>query len=370
MLSNNPAFFSGSYAPEDITFLLRRTVIALTPVALKERYLQDGRRHYSEMLSEERPPAPDHMAVYKAALREHRRRLARETLALASAIAAESRAGEPLGLVSLVRAGCPLGVLLRRALRLLGWDVRHYGVSIIRDRGIDHAALSLVERECRPENIYFVDGWTGKGAISGELSRSLAGRDGYDARQPRLAVLADLCGGSRLSASHEDWLIPFGLLGAPVAGLISRSLWADDGLHRCMVWESLREADQSRDFVDTVSALWTPDMVAASRARPAAVSDAARAECGRRSAELVRRIMREYGVDTPNRIKPGIAEATRALLRRVPDIVLVHRLNDPDVRLLLSLARRQGVRTEEVGAAIRPYKAVTIIRRIANPRRP
>lgn len=362
MLSRDPAFFSGSYAPEDITFLLRRTVIDLTPVDLKERYLQDGRRHYSEMLSEERPPSPDHMAVYKAALRDHKERLARETLALAAAIAAESRAGEPLGLVSLVRAGCPLGVLLRRALRLLGRDVRHYGVSIIRDRGIDHAALSLVERECRPENIYFVDGWTGKGAISGELSRSLAGRDGYDARRPRLVVLADLCGGSLLSASHEDWLIPFGLLGAPVAGLISRSLWADDGLHKCMVWESLREADQSRDFVDTVSSLWTPEMLAA--ARPAAVSDAARAECGKRSAELVRRVMREYGVDTPNRIKPGIAEATRALLRRVPDHVLVHRLDDPDVRLLLSLARRQGVGIEEAGAALHPYKAVTIIRKI------
>ena len=74
--------------------------------------------------------------------------------------------------------------------------------------------------------------------------------------------------------------------------------------------------------------------------------------------------MREYGVDTPNRIKPGIAEATRALLRRVPDHVLVHRLDDPDVRLLLSLARRQGVGIEEAGAALHPYKAVTIIRKI------
>ena len=38
-------FFSGSYAPEDITFLLRKTVIELTPVAEKEVWLQSGQRH-------------------------------------------------------------------------------------------------------------------------------------------------------------------------------------------------------------------------------------------------------------------------------------------------------------------------------------
>jgi hypothetical protein len=36
----------------------------------------------------------------------------------------------------------------------------------------------------------FVDGWTGKGAITGELSRTLKDRPGYP-EQPRLVVLAD-----------------------------------------------------------------------------------------------------------------------------------------------------------------------------------
>lgn len=357
-------FFSGSYAPEDITFLLRKTVIELTPVAEKEVWLQSGQRHYSEMLSEESVPTPEHMGIYAEALQDGKARLARETLALAAAIAAQPDAGGPIGLVSLVRAGCPLGVLLRRALTRMGRDVRHFGVSIIRDRGLDHAALSLVERECPPENIYFVDGWTGKGAISGELTRTLATRPGYAQRPPRLTVLADLCGTSWLAASCEDWLIPFGLLGAPVAGLISRSLWADDGLHKCMLWESLRHVDQTRAFVDTVSALWTDDMLAEAQRHPAVADPAQYAALRRQSGELVARLMRRFAIDAANRIKPGIAEATRALLRRVPEHVLVSRRADPDVRLLLGLAARHGIPVEEGGDAILPYKAVTIIRKV------
>lgn len=357
-------FFSGSYAPEDITFLLRKTVIALTPVEEKEARLQSGQCHYSEMLSEETVPTPEHMRIYAEALQDGKLRLAREVLSLAAAIAAQPAAPGPVGLVSLVRAGCPLGVLLRRALIRMGREVRHYGVSIIRDRGLDHVALTLVERECPPENIYFVDGWTGKGAISGELARTLAGRDGYAGRPPRLTVLADLCGTSWLAASCEDWLIPFGLLGAPVAGLISRSLWADDGLHKCMLWESLRHVDQTRVFVDTVSGLWTETMLAEAQRRPAVTDPEACALLRRQSEALVGRLMRQFGIDAPNRIKPGIAEATRALLRRVPEHVLVGSRTDRDVRLLLGLAERHGIPVEEAGEAILPYKAVTIIRKV------
>ncbi len=70
------------------------------------------------------------------------------------------------------------------------------------------------------DGIVFVDGWTGKGAITGELSRTLKDRPGYP-EQPRLVVLADPCGCAWLAASDDDWLILFGIMGAPVSGLIS-----------------------------------------------------------------------------------------------------------------------------------------------------
>ena len=55
-------------------------------------------------------------------------------------------------------------------------------------------------------------------------------------------------------------------------------------------------------------------------------------------------------MDSINRIKPGIAEATRAVLRRVPDHVFVRQMDDPDVSLLVGLAKEKGIRVTEAGA--------------------
>lgn len=351
--------FSGSYSANDIIFLLAPAKISLTPLARKEELLQSGARHYSEMLGEEKPPSAAHLEIYRQAMKISARRLAVESLALAMTIADRHAPGDPIILASLARAGCPLGVLLLRALRYLGYrNARHYGISIIRDRGLDAAAWNLLSAKAPPQNIYFVDGWTGKGAISRELRRSLGDLPCM------LVVLADPCGQADLSASREDWLIPFGILGAPISGLISRTLWSDKGLHKCMIWENMRAIDQSRQFADCVSALWSPDLQ----------KEAASLHCGppedqkqllrAKSQNLIDRLMQEYDVDSRNRIKPGIAEATRAVMRRVPDHVLVSSKTDADLALLLTLAKQANVRIIEKGRDIWPYKAVTIIRRV------
>lgn len=90
--------------------------------------------------------------------------------------------GASIALVSFVRAGLPLGVLLRRALVEMGRDARHYGISIIRDRGIDSVALEAIIKAHGAENIVFVDGWTGKGAIGGPDSRQPGGRRAFPVR--------------------------------------------------------------------------------------------------------------------------------------------------------------------------------------------
>jgi hypothetical protein len=53
------------------------------------------------------------------------------------------------------------------------------------------------------------------------------------------------------------------------------------------------------------------------------------------------------------------------VLRRVPDHVLVRDRNDSDVQLLMHLTEGAGVSVEEVGAALGPYRAVTIIRSVS-----
>ena len=77
-------------------------------------------------------------------------------------------------LVSLARAGTPVGVLMRRwAQHRHGLDLPHYAVSIVRGRGIDANALRWLAAHHDPADVVFVDGWTGKGAITRELAAAL-----------------------------------------------------------------------------------------------------------------------------------------------------------------------------------------------------
>ena len=351
---------SGSYDADDVHFLLRAMEIEVTDVQEKERLIQTRQRHYSEMISQEHPPSDTHKRLYQLALTQNGARMAADVQALAHALN-ERYNGTSIALVSFVRAGLPLGVLLRRALVEKGRDARHYGISIIRDRGIDNVALEAIIKTHGAENIVFVDGWTGKGAISGQIRDSLAGDSRFPA-DPRLVVLADPCGRAWLAASAEDWLIPSGILGATVSGLVSRSIWSSDpGLHGCVVYDHLAEHDVTMSFIHSIEAEraqratqpsaqpWTPEQASALQ---------------RGAVAAVERISTRFAVTNPNRVKPGIAEATRAVMRRVPDHVLVRSRDDQDVQLLLHLTRQANIDVEEVGDELGPYRAVTVIRSV------
>ncbi|NEE25176.1 phosphoribosyltransferase, partial [Streptomyces sp. SID7982] len=115
-------------------------------------------------------------------------------------------------LVSLARAGTPVGVLMRRwARHRHGLDLPHYAISIVRGRGIDATALRWLAAHHDPADVVFVDGWTGKGAITRELAAAIeefeasGGPAGFD---PEIAVLADPGGCVRTYGTREDFLIP------------------------------------------------------------------------------------------------------------------------------------------------------------------
>lgn len=352
--------FSGTYLPGNVEFLLKPIDMEMTPVESKEALIQSGKKHYSDMLSQEPAPTQWHLDIFARALDTGAARMAKEVAQLARALA-DHFAGESIVLVSLVRAGVPLGVMLYQALNDIGVSACHYGISIIRDRGIDTAALDIIEGYHGTRGIVFVDGWTGKGAITGELTRTLQGREGYPA-QPRLVVLADPCGCAWLAASNDDWLIPFGIMGAPVSGLISRSVWSDDGLHGCVICDHLSEYDCSEMLVTTVRD-FREKLIPASP-EPLRGNPQHNALLQQKSRDVIARLADTFHVDSTNRIKPGIAEATRAVLRRVPDHVLVRAIDDPDVALLVGLAREKGIAVTELGDALGQYRAVTIIKKV------
>ena len=67
MLDAN-TLLSGSYDPDDVVFLLKLVQVQTTGVAEKERRIQTGEAHYSEMISEERRPDARYMDYYERAL--------------------------------------------------------------------------------------------------------------------------------------------------------------------------------------------------------------------------------------------------------------------------------------------------------------
>jgi hypothetical protein len=348
--------FHGSYAPEDVTFLLKPAAVALTGVAEKEALIQSGARHYSEMLSEERLPDARYLALYEAALARNAGRLKADVAMLGDGITARPETAHSCTLISLARAGTPIGVLLRRALAARGVDVAHYSVSIIRGRGIDRVALAHIAAARGTKDAVFVDGWTGKGAITQELEASLA--DGATGFAPFLAVIADPAGCASLAATAEDYLIPSGILGAIASGLVSRSvlseaLVGEGDFHACRYLAEHAPHDQTHAFIAAVEAAapsggahpgWSPQTAAASRAA---------------SRALVAGLLAEYAVTNVNRIKPGIAEATRAVLRRLPEAVFVRDRADEEVAHLLHLAAQMDIPVQQ--RELGNYRAVTLI---------
>ena len=355
--------FSGSYRPDDVTFLLRPLAQQdFTGVAEKEAMIQSGRRHYSQMLSPESAPSERYMRLFDEACAANNPRMARDCLRLAGLIAARPPGG--LTVVSLARAGTPVGVVVTRLLReVFGRDAVHYSVSIVRDRGIDAAALRhILARGHAPESIVFLDGWTGKGVIARELAGSVEAfnqRDGT-AIDAGLHVLSDLAGAAACAASCDDYLIPSSILNATVSGLVSRTVMdeamGEDDFHGCVVYTQFAGIDRSQPFADELTALALAAQAHA--APPAAPIDAAAARA--RSQGYLAAAMGRYGVADVNLIKPGIGEATRVLLRRVPRLLVLRDPLAPDVAHLAALAEEKQVPVETDPTL--PYHAVSLIR--------
>lgn len=352
---------SGSYDPGDVTFLLKRVELAPTAIADKERLIQSGRRHYSEMISHERLPSPAYLRVFHAALARNKVRFARHLLTLAQRLAVVRP--DDIVLVSLARAGTPVGVLLARLLRQLHRTVHHYSISIIRDRGLDAVALKWILARHAVTGVAFVDGWTGKGVIAAELLKSVTAFNESERVQldAGLFAVADLCGAAAEAATSEDYLIPSSVLGCTISGLVSRSILNRDVIgpgdfHGCLFYEEYREHDLSRWFIDEVLNAETTVTAAT------IVTPEERGALRRRNAAFLQSIQRRYMIRDVNHIKPGIGEATRVLLRRVPDRLLLREPDHEDVAHLRLLAEEKGVPTE-VDRSL-PYLAAALIKEL------
>jgi hypothetical protein len=358
---NKAPVFSGSYAAEDCEFLLQVVDIKPIGVAEKERLLQDGGVHYSKIISSEEAPSKVYLDMFHKLIDANGDRLASEIQLLAKKL--HKARGDSITLVSLARAGTPVGVLLARALKAKHTnDVKHYSISIVRDRGIDEAALQYIAASGRsPDSIIFVDGWTAKGVINLELKQAVADWNSKSSYQisDELCVISDLSGHAEYIATTDDYAIPSGVLNSTVSGLLSRTLILDDvpGFHQCICYSHLANDDLSNWFVDKVSSRFGKV--------PAAIDNVSPGWKMKRQKDVssfIVKAMLDYNIQDINKIKPGVSEATRVMLRRLPRLLVLNDKNSSDVAHLKVLATEKNIVIKE--DPLMPFAAMALIENV------
>jgi hypothetical protein len=351
---NKPANI-GSYQAEDVRFLLKDLSAIKLEDSTESRELkvQSG-VHYSESLPIEYQPPQAYVELFWKTLQEYKQKVA-----LCIGIVAEQiyqLKGDKTVLVSLARAGTPVGILIMRYIRMqYHVSLPHYSISIIRDRGIDENALNYIRSEHPEGNIQFIDGWTGKGAISIELTKAC---QDYQKKygiclDDTLAVIADPGYCTTLFGTREDFLIPSACLNSTVSGLVSRTVLnaqyiGQDDFHGAKFYQELSPTDVSNEYIDLITNEFAAISVEALEISLQKKHE--KIETGFLGMEDVKRIQTEFAIESTHYIKPGVGETTRVLLRRVPWKILMRDATSPFVKHILMLASEKGVEVVEYPA--------------------
>ncbi|MBR0261874.1 MAG: cysteine protease StiP family protein [Selenomonadaceae bacterium] len=346
----------GTYKAQDVTILLKDISGLVEPLGTRERekLIQSG-RHYSEMLPIEYEPSEKYLQAYFYALNRYSKITAAAVANVAEKIFLDK--GKKIALVSLARAGTPIGILIKHYLeRKFPCAVTHYTISIIRGIGIDKNAVNFILQRHKPEEIQFVDGWTGKGAIQRELNKAI---EDFPEVNAGLAVLSDPAGVADKCGTHEDFLIASSCLNSTVSGLLSRTFLRNDiigaeDFHGAAFYSELADKDLTYQFINAIEKHFD-DL-------PEIKNSAVEMNSG--LAE-VKKIAADFKIADINLIKPSIGEATRVLLRRLPWKILVHSLHDEKhLGHLYQLAKEKGAPLEVY--PLKNYKACGLIQRLAD----
>ncbi len=345
-----------SYSEEDVILLLKDItgLVEPQPTEEREKLIQSG-KHYSEMLPIEYVPTEKYMQVYKEALDIYAGPTALAVGCLADKII--KIRGKEVVLVSLARAGTSIGILVKRYIKQkYHLDVPHYSISIIRDRGIDDNAMKYLLKRYKPQQLLFVDGWIGKGAILNELKKDIAAYAGVSSE---IAVVADPANVTELCGTHEDILIPSSCLNCTVSGLVSRTFLREDiigtnDFHGAVYYGELKDSDLSYEFIEAIEKRFVMEIDVKERKVPGT------------GVDEVRKIAAAFGIEDINLVKPGIGEATRVLLRRVPWKILIDKRYQDDSSLahLVRLAEEKHVPIEYY--PLKHYKCCGIIKKLAD----
>lgn len=336
-------YMPSSYPLEDCIFVTKNVsgFVSEIDTESKENFIKNG-IHYSEMLPKEYYPSDDYLELFYKTLRKSSVKIAEYVANVSECILKER--GEDVILVSLARAGTPIGVLIKKYLQqIYGIHAPHYSISIIRGKGFDENAVAYIVNKHNSTNLQFIDGWTGKGVINGVLKQSVLDfREKYDVElNDELAVLADPSQSTSIYGTREDFLIPSACLNSIVSGLVSRTFHRGDLIgemdyHGAKFYKEWESVDLSQYYVNEIAKHFgsiSPTKIEKGKIRNTGMKE-------------VLKIKEKFGIKDVNHIKPGVGETTRVLLRRVPWKILVNDMENPNLEHILLLAKERNVPVE------------------------
>ena len=363
-----------SYKKEDVIILLKDLTDKMTelPAEIREKEIQSG-KHYSTMLPMEKEPDKEYMDLYYRSLNKNGEKIAEHIARLSELIMKQynKKAGFPV-IISLARAGIPVGILIKRYIKIkYGIDVMHYAISIIRDVGIDNNAMDYIyDREISygnnsVSNFFFVDGWTGKGVIKIQLEdavKELKKDEKWNGLMDDLYVISDPSNVTDFCGTHEDYLISSSCLNSTVSGLVSRSILNDmvdtknGDFHGGVYFEKFENIDESNNFINYISHYFEKINIA--DVHPLVKDEE------KRGATLALYLCQKYDISDYKKVKPGIGETTRVLLRRVPWKIFINRtvckkdIEDLEHIIYMCNKKRIPIEREELG----DYKVCGVIK--------
>lgn len=368
-----------SYKPDDVVVLLKDLTDEMEelPAQEREKRIQSG-VHYSEMLPEEKAPSDEYEKLYEDALERNKSKVALHIATLAMRI--KKQGIEKPVFISLARAGIPVGVLLKRYFRNHTHectDCPHYAISIVRDRGIDENAMKYIyDTEIASgrhsvNDICFVDGWTGKGVINDQLKEAVAGLvksnpEHWSGLRDDLYVLADPANVTDYCGTREDYLLPTACMNSTISGLLSRTILnskincSAGEFHGAVYFKKFENIDKSNEFIDIVEKHMDAYKYIMVPTKANSV------DAKRIGMDIVMDICNKYGIQDYKKVKPGIGETTRVLLRRVPWRVIINTnidINEPDLAHIVLLCKEKGI--EIVRDDIGNYKCCGVIKELS-----
>lgn len=331
--------------PDEVTLLLKDMTGKVSPVSQEERKkMVDDGAFVRSIIIKEYEITKEYTDIVNSYMDDYIPNMAKYVGILAEQLYAAK--GNDLVLVDIVRAGIPIGILVRRYIqKFYNVDIPHYGISLV--KGLDKDAMKYIINKHGPKGIQFIDGWTGKGTVAKEVRASAAEFEGVD---DSLAVLSDCINQAKYTGTREDVYIPHSPLNASVTGLVSITVLNEEykgpgDFHAAVYLEELEKDDQSQSFIDRVSKCFKKQM-AETISSDKTIDD--------KEIDKISEILNK----DKKELNPGINEAARAVLRRDLEKLIVSDKNDVDLIPLIKLAEYKGIPVVEM--PIRGYKAVSV----------